>query len=498
MSSIRRDRITTALPCHAFTSTAFIAFLFFPAALLSQDPSQAPLQEPVLGPAQKAAAPRNVPLDDAEAPTALIRRARALVIDSMKRAPRYTCIETIERQTWDSRRETHSCETRAVADKLASEDRLRLDVAVSQQTEIFSWHGEKEFAEGEIGDLVGYGMVGSGLFSSFLAGIFGDTGYLLRFNYSKTSSIDGQELAEYEFVMSAAASHWLMRSGRVHVIAPYHGSVWVDSKTAALKHIHIVADDLPPALGTCTVEIDIRYHTIQLGGNEFVIPERGETVSTDPSGLRAVAETKFLECHEFLGESTLHFDDLGDAATPKAAAVQPQIQDLPPGLHFSVDLETSIDTKASWVGDPIVGRLGETLKLSNGVVAPRGARVVGRLVALQTHLRPEDRLEVAFNWQQIEVASATVLHLRAEFVDTSMDVTASAGSAGRGRSRSRSALPALQSQPKAVEGRPFAFQLSGNHKKVPGNLTTHWVTVALKNDPIKKESASPESPDPQQ
>jgi hypothetical protein len=439
---------------------------------------------PITGGAQNVILENNQPAaqPQTEATNSLIQRARNRVLDSMRRAPRYTCTETIERKNWDSRRETHSCETRAVADKLAAQDRLRLDVAVTQNSEIFSWHGEKQFSEGEIGDLVGYGLIGSGLFSSFLTGIF-DSGYLNRFRYVGAPNVEGESLAEYEFVMPAASSHWLMRAGSAHVIAPYHGSVWVDPKTAALRRVQIVADDLPPELQTCSVDVDLRYHTIQLGSNEFVIPERAVTSSTGPGGTRAVSETKFLQCHEFLGESTLHFESTDEPITalvPTQVALQ--TRDLPSGIHFAVDLETPVDITQSWVGDPIIGRLRDTIKLSNEVLAPKGSKVVGRLVALRNNLRPVDQLEVGFDWQQIEVAPATVLRLHAEFTNPFRDVTYSS----RGR-RGGIAVP-LKTELVAVEGRPLVFALAGSHKTVPRNLTTDWITVPLKQEPAKPDS----------
>jgi hypothetical protein len=473
LSRTRRARVQRAP--QILTSEQIAALILFLALLLSV-PRTTFAQNIILNNGQAGQ-----PLD--EATNALIQRARNRVLDSMRRAPRYTCTETIERHTFDSRRETHSCETRSVGDKLAAQDRLRLDVAVTQNSEIFSWHGEKQFAEGEIGDLVSYGMIGSGLFSSFLAGIFGDSRYLSRFGYVGSPIVDGELLAEYEFVMPAAASHWLMRAGSAHVIAPYHGSVWVDPNTAGLRHIHIVADDLPPELQTCSVDVDLRYHIIQLGSNEFVIPESAVTSSTGPSGIRSVSETKFLQCHEFLGESTLHFDSTDEAATPATAVpVAPETKDLPSGLHFAVDLETSIDINQSWVGDPIVGRLKDTIKLSNEVLAPKGSKVVGRLVALRTSIRPDERLEVGFNWQQIEVGSATILRLRAEFTDPLRDVTY----VSRGR-RGSIGVP-MKTEVVAVEGRPFVFALAGSHKTLPRNLTTDWITV-----PLPKETAKPES-----
>jgi hypothetical protein len=121
------------------------------------------------------------------------------------------------------------------------------------------------------------------------------------------------------------------------------------------------------------------------------------------------------------------------------------------------------------------------MKLSNEVIAPRGSRVVGRLVALRAHLSPDEMLEIGFDWQQIEVAPATVLRLRAEFSDTSMDVTALSQGRGRGGLRTMGSA----ASPRSVSERPFVFLLPGAHKKVPRNLITHWISVAIKKEPAK-------------
>ncbi len=58
--------------------------------------------------------------------------------------------------------------------KLVSNDRLRLDVAVGSDQEIFSWHGQKRFQTEEIDQLVTTGPISSGTYFSFLSSIFLD------------------------------------------------------------------------------------------------------------------------------------------------------------------------------------------------------------------------------------------------------------------------------------------------------------------------------------
>ena len=52
-------------------------------------------------------------------------------------------------------------------------DRLRLDVAVGKDSEMFSWAGAASFETGAMNELAGTGATGSGAFGSFVASIFG-------------------------------------------------------------------------------------------------------------------------------------------------------------------------------------------------------------------------------------------------------------------------------------------------------------------------------------
>ena len=76
-------------------------------------------------------------------------------------------------------------------------DRLRLDVAVSGDSEMFSWAGENHFQDGTLADLVRSGATSTGTFSSFLGSIFGTDA--ATFTYNGDVDTAGRLLAEFGF-----------------------------------------------------------------------------------------------------------------------------------------------------------------------------------------------------------------------------------------------------------------------------------------------------------
>src|SRR5579863_586183 len=96
----------------------------------------------------------------------LFQQARAKVLDNARRMPRYTCVETISRTQYEPVPSSpSSCATRRVGKprgNLMVRDRLRLDVAVVDDGEIFSWAGAGKFETRDVGKLVGDSFGASG------------------------------------------------------------------------------------------------------------------------------------------------------------------------------------------------------------------------------------------------------------------------------------------------------------------------------------------------
>ena len=85
-------------------------------------------------------------------------------------------------------------------------DRLRLDVAVVDGGEIFSWAGAGKFETHDVDKLVGDGASGSGEFGSFLASVFGGAPDAIRYAWLRN------DLAQFEYNVPVAKSNYRYRT----------------------------------------------------------------------------------------------------------------------------------------------------------------------------------------------------------------------------------------------------------------------------------------------
>ena len=92
----------------------------------------------------------------------LLPRIKAKAVENLQRMPNYTCTQTIER----SRRS-------GAAMPFDLSDRLRLEVALVDGRELFSWPGEGNFEEKGIGEIVG-GTISNGNFALHQKEYFSD------------------------------------------------------------------------------------------------------------------------------------------------------------------------------------------------------------------------------------------------------------------------------------------------------------------------------------
>ena len=116
--------------------------------------------------------------------TALLMQARNKVLDSVRRLPKYTCLETINRRYYivnprlDRRAMTVAQASSCSGDdtnyrylSLDAQDRLRVEVAVAGAGEIHSWPGAGSFDSRPIDDMIP-GPISSGSFGTSLVDVF--------------------------------------------------------------------------------------------------------------------------------------------------------------------------------------------------------------------------------------------------------------------------------------------------------------------------------------
>lgn len=356
-----------------------------------------------------AAAQQSSQPDD---PKTILLEARKQVMLTIDRLPRYMCTETIDRSTFLPREDVagRSCDD-LVSRKSKQDstrvrkytsDRLRLDVAVSGEGEIYSWAGENHFQDKSLADLVRGGATSTGAFGSFLRSIF--EGNEATFTFNGQFREHGSALMEYGFRVPREKSQYSIGRDQFHATVAYDGTFLVDPNTFNLVRLNIRADQLPSELNICEDTTALEYSVIRLHSSEFLLPTEAHfhVINTDGSELEN--QTAFSGCHEFVGESSLSFSAPKNEQT-EAPSPQADVMTLPTGLPFTITLMNAIDTAHSAAGDAIQATLRGPLRKGNGkVLLAKGARVGGRILKLERIYGPaSDTLKVAIKLETVEV-----------------------------------------------------------------------------------------------
>ncbi len=336
----------------------------------------------------------------------LFNKVRTEVLDNVRRFPRYTCVQTVTRSQFELPQTGASCAT-VIADHqrnpssriLRWHDRLRLDVAVGEKSEMFSWAGASQFETGDINSMVARGASGSGEFGSFLASVFG--GDAEGFLYRGLKDTPLGRLAVFDFNVPFAKSHYRYTTGKGYAIAAYHGSFYADSDSADLKELDLEANEFPPGEQVCRVGDTIQYARTTFGKNSFLLPNTSAMDVIYRNSTESLNETSFANCREYVGESTIRFDVDENGNVPEAEK-RTELRPLPPKTRLRVRINPPVNSATAAAGDPIVGVVDAAVKVKGEVVVRVGDKLRGRIVRLEQTLGPTPRWTVAILFEAIE------------------------------------------------------------------------------------------------
>ena len=151
-------------------------------------------------------------------PEQALAKTRDNILERTERLPNYTCVQTVDRKFLKLKKPVFpipSCDDMSAqrspkADLLGLQatDRLRLDVQVSDGTEIEAWAGDSHFGNGTMMSLIkGPFGFGTGGFGNFLTDILTGAGVKLYFEGEET--VDSLKLFRYRFQISRESSHYM-------------------------------------------------------------------------------------------------------------------------------------------------------------------------------------------------------------------------------------------------------------------------------------------------
>ncbi|MGA8029186.1 MAG: hypothetical protein WB992_18755 [Bryobacteraceae bacterium] len=400
-------------------------------------------------------------------PQVLLDQARLKVSSTVQHAPRYTCMETIERYWYVNRRSVRpGCDTDRppqINDRdLVRTDRLRLDVAVGSGQEMFSWHGQKSFQTEEIDQLITAGPISSGTYFSFLSSIFLEGVAKIDFRGVKNEA--GKQLAAFGYSVPISESKFETRTDSGKDVMGYHGEFFVDRSTGELERLSILTDDMPESAQVCSFNSEARYGTTRLNGAEFQLPINVvmDILHLNREQTRTV--TQYRECRQFVGESVLRFDN----APAETARTDPRpARTLPAGLQLQIRITSAMNPTTAWAGDPLQGELAADVFDEHGtVLAPRGTPVEGRLLRVETWVRPAHFYTVALQFRGMRVEGEDYkLDLK-----STMEPLSSDREQPPVRRRIQLSNPPISDDPAACR-----FRLSDRQVNLKG-VITYWIT----------------------
>ena len=198
----------------------------------------------------------------AQDPSAMLQKARDKMLAEIPNHPRIRCVETIDRSYFSRRSllgSPASCE-RLSADRkqgraklrLDATDRLRVEVAVMQGTEIYSWTRPASFSS-SVEQILQFGPTGTGAFAAHLLDIFSNLSVRFR-----TLEDSGGNL-EYAFRVPIEASHFLIKAGTQWLPAGYSGSFAIEPRSLEIQRFAMESDELPPTTSLCEVSTTNEY-----------------------------------------------------------------------------------------------------------------------------------------------------------------------------------------------------------------------------------------------
>jgi len=348
-----------------------------------------------------------------EDPTDVLIRLREQVLSHSERIPNYTCVETIHRDRYESAVDApKTCDDLVARRKqpnfplmvrLTTSDRLRLDVALAADGEIYSWAGAAKFEEKDIDELIPDGAMGTGPFATMLLGVF--VGRPPRFVYEGDTILDHRIVYQYSYRVEREDSRYRVKARGEWTITGYDAMLWVDPKTAELLRLDVHTDELLPATSLCQTNTSLEFGMVQLKGQDFLLPKATKQRFIGREGSESENQVTFAKCREFKGESTVSFGERSAAPEHAKATPLPEAA-FPPNLPVSVDLATAIDDNAA-AGDQIDGRLAKPIRDAKGaVLLAEGAVLHGRLMRVEIRhgKRPESVLSI--RWETVEMGDA--------------------------------------------------------------------------------------------
>jgi hypothetical protein len=350
-------------------------------------------------------------------PAAVLEQARTRLKAMAQNLEKYVCVETINRRYYQrvaprkapaTPEPPPACAPPPPNDpyELATTDRVRLEVTVSEGSELHSWPGATRFDERNVDDLIRNGPVSTGSFGAYLNSVFGQPG--VAYQYRGEQSVDGKMLFEYSYQVALPASHFEVKTDAGWRPTAYEGEFRLDPQTYELQRLTVRTVDPPAGAAFCQAASTLDYRRVHIGDSDLLLPRQAELQIELKHGPETHNITTFSQCREYQAESEIVFDQSANAAGAAPQSAERGRVSLPIGLPVTLALDGPIDTDSSAAGDPVDAKVVKPVVRpgTSEVLVPAGAIVRGRIRQVEHHLLPSPYFRIVLAFNRVEVNGA--------------------------------------------------------------------------------------------
>jgi hypothetical protein len=349
-------------------------------------------------------------------PAAVLEQARTRLQAMAHNLEKYVCVETINRSYYQrvtARKAPVAPEPSACAPpppndpyQLATTDRVRLEVTVSEGAELHSWPGATRFDERNVDDLIRNGPVSTGSFGAYMNSVFGQPG--VAYQYKGEQSVNAKSLFEYSYRVPLTASHFEVKTDEGWRPTAYEGEFRLDPQTYELQRLTVRTVDPPAGAAFCQASSTLDYQRIHIGDSDLLLPRQAELQIELKNGPETRNATTFADCREYQAESEIVFDESANTASKTVQSFGRGRVALPIGLPVTLALEGPIDTATAAAGDPVDAKVVKAVRRpgSNEELVPAGATVRGRIRRVEHHLLPSPYFRIVLAFNRVEVNGA--------------------------------------------------------------------------------------------
>ncbi len=151
------------------------------------------------------------------------------------------------------------------------------------------------------------GVWSSGEFGEFLDSVFSPKAQA-QFEWQGKADVDGVQTDAFKYHISRRHSLYSLRGKNWSAAVAYHGFVYIDPNTMAVRRVSIEAEDIPRNFPIRESALTVDYIDFSIGGEQYLLPASATLYVREGKRHLAKNEKQFRDYRRYAGQSTIKFN----------------------------------------------------------------------------------------------------------------------------------------------------------------------------------------------